>query len=200
MVTVNIAMIENFKNPWEFRGRGDSGLKKLVPALFGVELPTFEDVTGGKFFDELLSDDLETIRYACADSDYAKRGKSRKMSEIYGFSGLEKAGTGRKKREKTGSNRKNGAIPGTGRKSRPESEFGPKRPRANEVTVCPVGSSPSGERKLSLLARKGAQAPPQGACTTIERMARSGIPPALHGNCYPNRRFGQFLSFDSREA
>ena len=36
-----------------------------------MELPTFEEVTGGKFFDELPSGDPETIRYACADSDYA---------------------------------------------------------------------------------------------------------------------------------
>ena len=59
------------KGPNEFRGLADSGLKKLVPNLLGVELPTFEEVTGGKFFDELPSDDPETIRYACADSDYA---------------------------------------------------------------------------------------------------------------------------------
>ena len=59
------------KNPWEFRGLGDSGLKKLVPELLGVELPTFSEVTGGRFFDELSSGDPETIRYACADSDYA---------------------------------------------------------------------------------------------------------------------------------
>ena len=59
------------KNPWEFRGLSDSGLKKLVPELLHVELPTFEEVTGGRFFDELPSGDPETIRYACADSDYA---------------------------------------------------------------------------------------------------------------------------------
>ena len=59
------------KNQWEFRGLSDSGLKKLVPELLGVELPTFEEVTGGRFFDELPSGDPETIRYACADSDYA---------------------------------------------------------------------------------------------------------------------------------
>ena len=59
------------KNPWEFRGLGDSGLKRLVPELLGVELPTFSEVTGGRFFDELPSGDPETIRYACADSDYA---------------------------------------------------------------------------------------------------------------------------------
>ena len=30
------------KNPWEFRGLSDSGLKRLVPELLGGELPTFE--------------------------------------------------------------------------------------------------------------------------------------------------------------
>ena len=34
---------------------------------------------------------------------------------------------------------------------------------------------------------------------SCRRAARRGIPSALHGNCSPNRRFGQFLSFDSRE-
>lgn len=61
------------KNAYEFRGLGDSGLKKLVPELLGDVLPTFEDVTGGRFFDELNSHDPETVRYACADSDYALR-------------------------------------------------------------------------------------------------------------------------------
>lgn len=61
------------KNSFEFRGLSDSGLKKLVPELPGDELPTFEDVTGGRFFDELNSHDPETVRYACADSDYALR-------------------------------------------------------------------------------------------------------------------------------
>jgi len=59
------------KSDYEFRGLGDSGLKTLVPKLLGVELPTFEEVTGGRFFDELPPDAPETIRYACADSDYA---------------------------------------------------------------------------------------------------------------------------------
>ena len=61
------------KTTFEFRALSDSGLKKLVPELLGVELPTFEDVTEGRFFDELASDDPETVRYACADSDYALR-------------------------------------------------------------------------------------------------------------------------------
>ena len=61
------------KNTFEFRGLSDSGLKKLVPELFGDELPSFEDVTGGRFFDELDSHNPETIRYACADADYTLR-------------------------------------------------------------------------------------------------------------------------------
>lgn len=59
------------KNETEFRKLSDSGLKKLALELLGIELPSFEDVTDGKFFDELSSEDFETIRYACADSDYA---------------------------------------------------------------------------------------------------------------------------------
>lgn len=61
------------KNTFEFRGLGDSGLKRLVPELLGDVLPSFEDVTEGRFFDELPSHDPETVRYACADSDYALR-------------------------------------------------------------------------------------------------------------------------------
>jgi DNA polymerase-1 len=54
-----------------FRSLTDSGLKSLVSELFCVQLPTFTDVTVGKHFDELNPLDSETIRYACADSDYA---------------------------------------------------------------------------------------------------------------------------------
>lgn len=61
------------KTHTEFRKLNDCGLKKLVPELLKVELPTFESVTEGRFFDELNSEDTETIRYACADSDYALR-------------------------------------------------------------------------------------------------------------------------------
>ena len=56
-----------------FRSMSDCGLKKLVPEILGDELPTFEDVTDGRFFDELLSHAPETVRYACADADYALR-------------------------------------------------------------------------------------------------------------------------------
>lgn len=61
------------KSNTAFRGLSDSGLKTLVPQLFGVEMPDFETVTAGRFFDELSPQDAETIRYACADSDYALR-------------------------------------------------------------------------------------------------------------------------------
>jgi len=59
------------KSNTEFRNLSDSGLKTLVPELLCVELPKFEDVTGGRCFDELDPMDKETIRYACADSDFA---------------------------------------------------------------------------------------------------------------------------------
>ena len=59
------------KTDYEFRNLHDSGLKTLVPALYGVELPTFEKVVDGHYFDELDPDDWNTCRYACADSDWA---------------------------------------------------------------------------------------------------------------------------------
>lgn len=79
------------KTHTEFRKLNDCGLKKLVPELLKVELPTFSEVVsqakntraeddsvcglgaGSACFDELSSEDTETIRYACADSDYALR-------------------------------------------------------------------------------------------------------------------------------
>src|SRR5699024_9339841 len=61
------------KSSVKFRGLSDSGLKTLVPQLFGVELPDFLTVTDGRFFDELSPQDGETVRYACADSDFALR-------------------------------------------------------------------------------------------------------------------------------
>jgi len=61
------------KEPFVFRSLSDCGLKRLVPELLGDELPTFEEVTAGRYFDELSPDDPETVRYACADSDYALR-------------------------------------------------------------------------------------------------------------------------------
>ena len=79
------------KTHTEFRKLNDCGLKKLVPELLKIELPTFSEVVsqakntkteddivcelgaGSACFDELDSEDSETIRYACADSDYALR-------------------------------------------------------------------------------------------------------------------------------
>ena len=61
------------KSSVKFRGLADSGLKTLVPQLFGVDLPDFLTVTDGRFFDELSPQDGETVRYACADSDFALR-------------------------------------------------------------------------------------------------------------------------------
>lgn len=58
------------KNDYEFRDLSDSGLKTLVPYLYGVALPTFEEVVKGRFFDELDPDEWNTCRYACADSDW----------------------------------------------------------------------------------------------------------------------------------
>ncbi|HCS74133.1 MAG TPA: bifunctional 3'-5' exonuclease/DNA polymerase [Clostridiales bacterium] len=61
------------KNSTDFRNLSDSGLKTLVPELYDVEMPKFEDVTKGRHFDELDPQEPETIRYACADSDYTLR-------------------------------------------------------------------------------------------------------------------------------
>ncbi len=61
------------KNNTTFRTLTDSGLKTLVPELLCVELPSYEVVTGNRAFDELDPQDSETIRYACADSDYTLR-------------------------------------------------------------------------------------------------------------------------------
>ncbi len=59
------------KSDFEFRDLKDSGLKTLVPYLYGVQLPTFEETVGGCHFDELDPNVWDTCRYACADSDWA---------------------------------------------------------------------------------------------------------------------------------
>lgn len=59
------------KSNTKFRSLADSGLKTLAPELCGVELPSFGEVTEGRHFDELDPQDPETVRYACADSDFA---------------------------------------------------------------------------------------------------------------------------------
>ena len=66
------------KTHTEFRKLSDCGLKKLVPELLKIELPTFSEVVSknnnsSSYFDDLNSEDFETIRYACADSDHALR-------------------------------------------------------------------------------------------------------------------------------
>ena len=75
------------KNEYEFRELSDSGLKKLAGELCGEKLPGFTEVVrkgtdadhGGLrrdtrgHFDELAPDDPETVRYGCADADFALR-------------------------------------------------------------------------------------------------------------------------------
>jgi len=61
------------KGNYTFRTLGDSGLKTLVPLLFKTEMPTYESVTAGRFFDELDPAAPETVNYACADADYTLR-------------------------------------------------------------------------------------------------------------------------------
>ncbi len=65
-----VAAQRTLKDDDQFRDLHDSGLKTLVPYLYGVELPTFESVVQGRYFDELDPDDWDTCRYACADSDW----------------------------------------------------------------------------------------------------------------------------------
>lgn len=61
------------KNDFVFRSLGESGLKKLACDICGEKLPTFEDTTNGRHFDELNANDEATIRYGAADSDFALR-------------------------------------------------------------------------------------------------------------------------------
>lgn len=61
------------KSKFEFRGLSDSGLKLLSTSLFGAEMPDFNTVTAGRHFDEMNPAEHETLRYACADSDYTLR-------------------------------------------------------------------------------------------------------------------------------
>ena len=61
------------KSDFEFRGLGDSGLKKLAATICDEPLPSFTDVTDGRHFDELDAQDCETVRYGAADSDFALR-------------------------------------------------------------------------------------------------------------------------------
>lgn len=61
------------KSNYEFRKLADSGLKRLSAEICHEPLPTFSDVTNGRHFDELDAQDSETVRYGCADSDFALR-------------------------------------------------------------------------------------------------------------------------------
>lgn len=61
------------KSNYEFRKLADSGLKRLSSEICHEPLPTFSDVTNGRHFDELNAQDSETVRYGCADSDFALR-------------------------------------------------------------------------------------------------------------------------------
>ncbi|GHU53704.1 hypothetical protein FACS1894132_06610 [Clostridia bacterium] len=56
-----------------YRSLSDSGLKTLAADILESPLPSFNQVTEGRNFDELDPADTETIRYACADSDFALR-------------------------------------------------------------------------------------------------------------------------------
>lgn len=62
-----------YKNEKKFRSLGDCGLKTLVPEYFGEQLPSYTETVGGLHFDELDPQAERTVRYACADSDYALR-------------------------------------------------------------------------------------------------------------------------------
>lgn len=62
-----------YKNEKELRSLGDCGLKTLVPEYFHEQLPSYSDTVGGLHFDELDPQSEKTVRYACADSDYALR-------------------------------------------------------------------------------------------------------------------------------
>ncbi|MCD8098059.1 MAG: bifunctional 3'-5' exonuclease/DNA polymerase [Lachnospiraceae bacterium] len=61
------------KSKWEFRKLSESGLKRMSTEQFGVEMPSFTEVTNGRHFDEMNPQDWETVRYGCADSDMTLR-------------------------------------------------------------------------------------------------------------------------------
>lgn len=62
-----------YKNEAEFNGLGDSGLKTLVKEIFHEILLSYSETVGNHHFDELDPEAENTVRYACADSDYALR-------------------------------------------------------------------------------------------------------------------------------
>ncbi len=58
------------KSNFEFRKLQDSGLKNLAQHLLHEDVHTFEEVSGGRPFDELDAQDPRVVQYSCADSDY----------------------------------------------------------------------------------------------------------------------------------
>lgn len=62
-----------YKNEREFRSLADCGLKTLVSEFFHEQMPSYSATVGGLHFDELDPTAESTIRYACADADYALR-------------------------------------------------------------------------------------------------------------------------------
>jgi len=62
-----------YKNEKEFRSLGDCGLKTLASEFFKEQMPSYADVVGDRHFDELDPAAEATVRYACADADYALR-------------------------------------------------------------------------------------------------------------------------------
>ena len=76
----------------EFRTLSDSGLKTLVPELLKVDLPKFEEVTGGRHFDELdpIAASAKTIAFG--DFGYYwvadRQGRSfQRLNELYAATG-----------------------------------------------------------------------------------------------------------------
>ena len=60
------------KGDYGFRNLADSGLKKLAKELLNEDVTTFDQVTQGKFFDELHPrENMYAVAYGAADSDYA---------------------------------------------------------------------------------------------------------------------------------
>lgn len=68
-----VAAQMTLKSNTEFRKLSDSGLNKLAEELCHELLPSFMAVTNGRYFDELDAQDVETVRYGAADSDFALR-------------------------------------------------------------------------------------------------------------------------------
>jgi DNA polymerase-1 len=57
------------KAPSKFRELRDCGLKTLAPKLLDMSMASYEDVTGGRWFDQMNPEVSATFSYACADVD-----------------------------------------------------------------------------------------------------------------------------------